>query len=284
MTTKIATIVLIKGDVTTTQLEILKNKNIILHRPEDTYENANDKSFNESKFFGDVCVSLHGNNIALPNAETYVNTKGNFGLVYTLGKRMKLPAKDIRFIVVCNTQIQAEKTNGLSGWILKNNAEIMNDDEFKECNIQPNKVNVELKVTCGLMCRSLNAQEKEPVVGHRTCAFGVTLNEACKLKEDNNEHMTQTYDGCNIMLTVDGKPGGSVIAIGSLGSTAHVTNNTIIKSVLSGQVVEKYNNNVMQFKLSQIDPSTKQDKNITIEKTADTKVEITGWYVYAIDL
>lgn len=65
---------------------------------------------------------------------------------------------------------------------------------------------------------------------------------------------------------------------------SYITNNTTIRSVLSGPVVEKYNDGVMQFMLSEIDPKVKQDKNITIEKTADTKVEIFGWYTYAVDM
>ena len=292
-TSKVATIVLIKGNPTELLTGSLKDKNIVLHNSNDTFENANDKAFNESKFFGTVCVSLSSDNVAFSDAETLVTKKGALSIVYTFGTRMKLKVNELTFVVVAD-----DKTGVLCDWAVKNKVEIVTVDEFKEYVCEPNKVNVDLnkvkvdlnkvnvdlKVTCGLMCRSLNVQEKEPIIGHRTCAFGVSLDEANKLKEDNGEHIKQTYDGCNIALTIDGKNGGSVIAIPQLGSTAHITNNTTIRSVLSGPVVEKYNDGVMQFMLSEIDPKVKQDKNITIEKTADTKVEIFGWYTYAVDM
>ena len=155
--------------------------------------------------------------------------------------------------------------------------EIINDTTFYilKCTKQ---MNYPVKVTCGLTCKTDSG-----IYGHKTCAYGVTVDEANTIKSEYDKYIGNKYIGHNIIVNVNQKYGGSIIQIPELSKTTHVTNNTIIKSVLSGPILEKYNENILDFTLTDIDPSAKVNKSINILCDDDKlEVKIDGWYCYLI--
>lgn len=246
-------------------MNLLSKKGITYMSPTDFYESANDGSFNESKFMGSIALTVaQGKPIILSDIKNYITKKGNgLTLSYHIDKRAK----------ISHTFILITESNELDNLTIKK----ISLDEFEKYNTEQIKTDMsKIKVTCGLLGTT------GKTTGHITRAFGISYDESNLLQENNAVHLNKVYSGTNIKLNVSGKEGGAVIMIADLGETAHITNNTSIRSVLSGPVLEKYNNKIMEFKLKDIDENAKQDLTIKLEKDDDVYVLITGWYCYAI--
>ncbi|AYV78298.1 MAG: hypothetical protein Edafosvirus9_12 [Edafosvirus sp.] len=190
-------IILIQGNSTTELTNKLNGKKITIVDLKTFYENASDQSFNESKFFGTICILVaDGKIVAITNAQEYVSSKGNLSLLYALTTRIKGTSNsNYQFVSI----FQPEYINGLTTkeeikntatneskkggnkknepvnkndmfykWSEKNSTIVpfdkLDSHEFKEN--QP--IKSELKVTCGLLCNyeTLNSGP------HRTIAYG----------------------------------------------------------------------------------------------------------------
>lgn len=258
------------GSIPKQILELSQKKGITFINKNDLLENANDASFNESKFMGIVALSIaQGKIIILDNAESFVTKKGSLSLNYHIAVRAN--NTPVKYILICDNPTDSK--------IFKCVNEVISIDQFENYNTAISKPDMsKIKVTCGLTGTAGTTS------GHITRAFNISFVDSELLKEHNSIYLQKTYLGINIGLTVNGKSGGSVIHIQDLGPTAHITNKTSIKAVLSGPIVEKYNDGVMEFQLKDIDPSAKQDLTIKIEKTEDLQVLVTGWYCYALEV
>jgi hypothetical protein len=253
------------------------------------FENCSDGSFNDSKFMGTFAMSVFkgGAHPVIPFAEDTISPKGTSSLIYALTSRLKgTSPKDYVFKLVHPDSYDPEsgsiKEQNLFRWS-KANGSVMTETEFNSLDLKPNPpFSIPVKVTCGLVCQY--QKNGRTMTGHKTIAFGIGMDEADKLKQEYDDHIGKVHKGEEISLFVNEKQGGSVVKIQSLGDTAHLTVNTDIKSVLSGPLLEKYNANVQDFKLSQIDPNAKTDKNLRIAKEKDDfDVTVTSWYSYLVE-
>lgn len=288
-----STIFLIQGDSTDDLNKKMEDSKIIIFDYRKTFENASDKIFNESKFFGMICLSVaQGNLVAIINSQDYITKKGNLSIFHALISRIPgTTSNNYNFIIIAEKDYSKDKqkleeknpTNMLYIWGDKY-AKIISPDEFLGLTITPNiPFKSDIKVTCGLIGKFID-NDSNIICGHITRAFNISLEEALKLEEDNKFHVGKKYNGNNISLMVENKKGGNVMMIKDLGETAHITLNTTIKSSLSGQILEKYNNKILEFNIQDIDHSIKLPKNIIINHSHDALIEITGWYIYNIEV
>jgi hypothetical protein len=253
-------------------------KNIRLMSRTDFVETANDKSLTESKFMGTIALfAALKKPIFLPNAEEFVTKKGGLSLSYLMSTRAK--GVTYEFILVTDLDPQNSKDDKLFSCVSKH----ITLKEFSEY-VLPTNVPIDLsniKVTCGLLTD--HVQDEKVVTGHMTRGYGITYDESLVIEENNASHLQKTYNGTIIKLTLNkDKDGGSIVMVSDLGATAHITNNTGIKAMLSGPVLEKYNDGIMEFHLQDIDKTAKQNLDIRVEKAGKTEVLVTRFYVYAI--
>ena len=283
-------IILIQNELTEKLSKTLNDNKIEIHDIRFIQEDASDRLFNESKFFGMICLSIaSGKNVAVVNAQEFMTKKGTLSLANCLTNRIKdANFEDFIFMTIRKLDYKPDnkkKTNInlLFEWTNKS-GKIMSEEEFDKyefTNYTPQKYN-NFKVTNGLTCIVSNEKENMKISGHKTCGYNMSLEESNKLLFEYKQHIGQKYEGKNITLTVDGKASGSIIMIPKLGETAHVTINTSIKSSLSGKVIEMFNKNTLEFKLQDIEPTAKLNRDIKIKHENDCLVEITGWYNYII--
>lgn len=246
-------------------------------------ETANDGSFFESKYCGSIALLIAQHvPILISEAEGLVAKKGGLTLPYHVKTRAAGTPCNY-FLLVSELAVDPDpKTDAgkLYGAVPKH-LTLKQFSEYDLSTFAVPKVDMsQIKVTCGYL--TTHVQDGVKVTGHMTRSFGKTFDESLLIKENDSHNLQKTFKGEIIGLTTSGKPGGSVIMVSDLGKTAHVTNNTSIKSVLSGPVVEKYQNGIMEFNLQDIDEKSKQATPIKIEKIGETEVLITGWYTYAI--
>lgn len=273
-------IFLLQKPITDEIIGLLQNKKITYLDRKDYFESANDTTFNESKFMGTFALKVAlGQSVILTEPETFITKKGGLSLSYHIGTR----ANNIphQFILISDKDIKDSNNDKSQDKIRKCVHEVITFEQFEKYNVNEVKTEIEtelnkIKVTCGLLAKAGN------VTGHITRAFGISYDESKIIEENNAIHFDKIYSGHNIKLTVNGKEGGSVISIPSLGKLAHITNNTVIRSVLSGPVLEKYENDIFEFGLKDIDKAAKQDLPIKLEKGDKMDVLISGWYCYAI--
>lgn len=232
----------------------------------DFSENANGDQFNQAKFFGSVAHNLIiGKTIVVTGIEQFISKKGIFLLPREIINR--LPNIKVKFILVG----ESEK---LSGWIQRFSVECVTPETF-----QPEKnvpLDVEVKYTCGLTASFDNYK------GHITLGYNLTYEEVQEVKETNEHHIDQQYNGVLIRLNVDSKAGGFIMSVPEIGPTSHITVNTTIRAALSGPIVEKYNSEVFSFSILDIDSTSKRDVPLTIAKEKETEVTITGFYQYVL--
>jgi hypothetical protein len=261
-------------------LDLIVSKNLHGFVKEQCIETASDKSFNISKYAGTICyVISQGKPIQISDAHEMISKKGQLTLPYEITTRVgKIPCQ---FIFIEDEEPENDDERALKKWASLN-AKVISVNDFAEYPFQTDKYSIvpDVRVTCGLCTRHM--QNGVNVTGHVTRKFGVSSADAKIELENNAMHMGKIFKGEIIELTVDGKPGGTIIMIPELGNTSHVTNNTTIRSALSGPVLEKYNNGIMEFTLKDIDANAKQNPNLKVAKIGETDVEISNWYVYCI--
>ncbi len=244
-------------------------------------ETASNSQFNESKYMGTICLLIsQGVNVVIQGAETLVTKKGAISVPYHISKRIGEKVS-CNYVFIQDENPINDKETKLLNWATTN-ANVMTVKQFLNLKIKSGPdISSNVRVTCGLL--TMHQQNDEVVTGHVTRKFGITVQEANVTHENNAQHIGKIYKGDIIELTVDNKPGGTIIFIDSLGETSHVTNNTIIRSALSGLVLEKYLDGAMEFTLTSIDPNAKQDRRIKVAKIGEVDVNVTGWYTYAIE-
>lgn len=282
-------IILVPGPMTPELTILFNQKKIKILDRDMTKETASDKMFNENKYMGTLCLEVAtGTTLAIPEAADYLTKKGGLSLSYHFATKIPgTSSANYSFILVYDTDTKDPDLKTKEGQLLKwatENARVMTVSEFTTYNIPiPAAMTTPYKmsVTCGRL--TTHKQNNVNVTGHSTCNYAITCDEAQLLQENNQIHMGKTYNGTIVKLSVDGKDGGIIIQISSLGDTVHITNNTTIKSSLSGPVLEKMNSNIMEFNLQDIDKTAKQNPRLKIEKVGETEVTITGWYCYAIE-
>ena len=295
---KLITIVLIHGEnIDPLVTKKLQENNVTIMDQRNTWENASESGLNDSKFCGMLSVeALLGKNLAIVNAETFMNKKNNLSFVSTLVSRIKgikLSLENFNFITIMQKDYKYDEQKEIKKmeiadhffrWSLAN-SEIMTVDNFLKYEITAGTpIKGTIKVTCGLVGKTVKDTDETQIVGHKTVGYGIDLESSNVLFKEWQQHIGKSYDSNIVGLVVNEKEGGRIIHIPALGTTAHFTVNTSIKAFLSGAVLEKFNNSIFEFKLSEIDNTVKEDKDksIVIKKVADTVVEVTGWYVYAI--
>jgi len=289
----IHTIILTPGPTTVEFAAACDQKKLFIFDKDVTKETASDDAFNGSKFFGTVCQMVsEGKTVAITDAADNLTKKGDLMLQHNLTSRVPGTSKaNYSFILVTDDNVEKANKKSKEGQLYewaKKNAKVMTIEEFTKTEF-PTNVSVDkpydVKVTCGLLTSHM---QDGAVTGHMTKGFGFTIPDAELAQENNHDHVGKTYKGEIIKLTVnDGKSGdkdgGSIIMVPDVGPISHITNNTEIKSALSGPVLEKYNNKVMEFDLVEIDPTTKRNLKLKVEKVGETDVTVTGWYSYAIE-
>lgn len=260
--------------------DILEQKKVTVINKDAFLETANDASFNESKYAGTIALYVAQRiPIVISNSEDFITKKGGLSLSYHIATRANKAAS--KFILVTDhTQDLDPKSN--EGKLFKLVPDHVTTQEFLKYDIVLSKI-VDLsniKVTCGLL--TSHVQNGVKITGHMTRGFGITYDNALLIKENNAEFFQKLFKGEIVQLITNGKDGGSIVMVSDLGKTAHITNNTSIKSMLSGPVLEKYNDGIMEFNLQDIDKTAKTSVPITLVKGAITEVLITGFYIYAI--
>lgn len=287
------TIILTPGATTVEFAEACDKKKLFIFEKDLTKETASDDTFNGSKYFGTVCqVVSSGKAVVVPDAADNLTKKGDLMLLHHLTSRIPGTTRaSYSFVLVTDDNVEKANKKSKEGQLYewaKKNAKLMTFKEFTETDF-PTNVTIEkpydVKVTCGLLTSHM---QDGAVTGHMTRGFGLSVQDAELAQENNNGHVGKTYKGEIIKLTInDGKSGdkdgGSIVMIPEVGPVAHITNNTEIKSALSGPVLEKYNSKVMEFDLLEIDPTTKRNMKLKVEKVGETDVTVTGWYSYAIE-
>lgn len=281
------TIVLLNVPAKTEVLDVCEKKNLILLHPERLKESASTVIFNENKYFGTICLEVaKGNTVIIPNASDYINKKGNLTLVYHLISRLAGTShSNYNYIVI------SEKEDGsqLLKWAGKY-AKCMTLAEFTDYEMPKTIIDkpYELKVTCGLLTKHL--QDKKEITGHVTRDYNIGMEDATMLEENNKKYVNNKYKATIVQLTLNdekdknkNKPGGSILDLPDLGEFAHVTNNTAIKSSLSKAVLSKFEQNVLQFNLQEIDKTAKINPTLTLTKVEEVEVEVIGWYCYALE-
>jgi len=244
-------------------------------------ETASDKSFNLSKYAGSICHAIsQGNPIMLSDAHEMISKKGQLSLTYDINTRIgKIPYK---IIFVEDEESENEQEKALRKWA-NSNTEVISVKQFADYVLptaEQRHVVPDVKVTCGFCTRHM--QNDVEVIGHVTRKFGILAQDAEVEHENNAMYFNRAFKGEIIELTVDGKSGGTIIMIPELGAISHITNNTSIKSALSGPVLEKYNDGIIEFTLKDIDENAKQNPNLKVAKIGETDVQVTGWYTYCV--
>lgn len=264
-------------------LKVLQKKGIIHIDQLSLTESASDKAFNESKYMGTRARHLaNGIPFLVSNALELITKKGGLSLNFHFSK--KVPSVPYEFILIGDFDKDPEPKSNEEK-LLSNVPKRLTIKELFDFDMsEVSKIAFDtslVKVTCGFLTK--HKQKGLDITGHITQSFGISLEEAAELEENRSIHFGKTYESSIINLTINGeKDGGSIIMVPDIGETSHITNNTIIRSVLSGPVLEKYNAGIFEFNLKDIDEKAKQEITIKLEKTEDTEVSIIGWYIYVV--
>ena len=263
---------------------ILKEKGITCITKSSLSETANDQAFLESKYMGTLALLLaQGKPFLIDNAVDLITKKGGLSLSFHFSKRA--PNIPYKFILVNNLdkdpEPKSKEAQLLENIPVENRLTFEQLSKFDLTDICKMKFDTsKIKVTCGFLTH--HRQGEKEFTGHMTRGFGKSIEEAAMLEENNSNILGKNYKATVIKVVTGDKDGGSVVMVPDLGTTAHITNNTTIKSVLSGPVVEKYCANIFEFDLKDIDATAKQQITIKLNKLQDTEVLIQGWYVYAV--
>ena len=273
--------------------DYLKDNGVKILNKKLYYESASDFQFNESKFMGLVALAVaQGSPVAIPYAGDFLNKKNTLSLgPAILIRAQNLSYNDLQYILITeNKTSDPEKKKPSKENILlecvKQYGKIFCKKELLDYKV-PTYVlkKSDVKVTCGFLTEYKDSKDKV-VNGHVTESYNITMDEEEKIKKEREHFIGEILDSSIIKLMLDDgksqKLGGDIVLIPKLGETAHITVNTIIKSSLSKLVLEKYSAGCLEFNLQDIDPNSKQNPKLTISKVADTKINITGWYCYAI--
>ena len=286
----IHTVILVPGQLSTALQTVCNNKGLLVFTKESTHESASEALFNGSKFTGTLCLKVaEGNTLVLPNAEDFITKKGTLQLVYDLTTRIPLTkSENYQFILVTdviNPEPKSKETQ-LVEWA-KKHAKIISIKEFTDYIIPKTTLSkpYDMKVTSGLL--TTYKQNGSDITGHMTRNYNVMVSDASSAHENNAMYIGKKYPGQIIKLMIDDgkseKEGGHIVMIKDLGETAHVTVRTGIKAALSKNVLEKYNANVHEFHLQEIDTTSKQNLKIKVSKVGDTEVLVSEWYTYALE-
>lgn len=257
---------------------------------------------------GSICVSVAlGKNILVTDASTLVTKKGGISLTYHLGKRCPKLPNGWEFVLVESIDQDRPTLEKLRTALVR----CTRSEEIKTCRLDqveissvpflteptidstPNSPN-EVRVTCGVLARHIRVAEGyyDEVNGHVTRAFGISLEESKVVEQEQVEAkiIGGTFTGRIFHLKVNGKYGGYIVSVPDLDNDtrkcSHITVNTTVKSSLSGPILEKYFDGKVEFRLGEVDEKAKGDQAmhvISIEKGEGTFVQVTGWYVYALE-
>lgn len=254
-------------------------------------ENANSDAYCDSKFFGSVCDEFMSNGVLIfPNAQSYLTKKG--GIPFGFHFSTKLPNCIIKFILVSNESKQSLKKGSpsekLYNLAISSGYQVLSSEEFialYETDYYKEFVPAicsEAKFTCGLNAVYDDKNLDKVICAHSTRGYGLNFDTVMTLKQDNENHFGQVYEGIVIDLLINNKSGGQVVYIPALSGTSHLTINTTIKAVLSGPIVQKFIDSEFEFNLQSIDPTAKVDSPIVISTKSTVQVVIIDWYQYLI--
>lgn len=248
----------------------------ILSRKIVGIESVNDSSFNDSKFYGylSFCLAL-GFHIFLDDGETVVTKKGGLSLPFHLSKRV--PNVDYSIVLV--------DYKGSDAGLLKLKQCSQEEMIERALNLQKAPENVSLlSLTFGY---STSFRLENDETGHVTRDFNVSYDTFISWLE-NQRHVGKIYKGEILKFQVDGKKTGHVVSVPELDNdtrkNSHITVRSPIKAVLSGAIVEKFEQKIFQFHLKDIDPNSKTDALISVETSGNTDVKIENHYVYAVEV
>lgn len=273
-------VILIPGVPSVEVLEIFNTRNITYIDQLELRESASDKSFNDSKYFGTICSLIAQNKtIALSNATQLLTKKGSIMLAYYFTTRIpNVVPEDFKYFVVGTSGVKISDDKKFNTWAEKGatylTPEQLSTQEFKSTTNT-------FFATCGFLTSHI--QNNAEVTGHCTRGYGVSYEDALALRLKYADSIKKDFSGDIYEITANGLKGGTIISIPSLDNLAHITNNTIIKSSLSGPVLAKFNANIFEFPLQDIDPTSKQNPIIKISKIGETSIITTGWYEYAVE-
>lgn len=271
-------------------------------------ETANSQQYNENKLLGTIARNFINNTcLIICNPSNYITKKGGNLILSAIKRRTNLsdcPILCVSYSDEINANENIIKGVKVNNWYAKSNISINNIDDIVKFALTKS-VNVGaldnlVNITCGLETST------STIFGHMTFAFGINTNIEEILYQKLSPLIGMVFEGIVLPMVTskDGKNftnGGSVIYLEEMDKIVssyindipditkintdnmHITCNSTIKAVLSRQIVGQYKANIMEFMLSDIDKTTKQDIYIKILAPTSTSVKITNWYSYLID-
>lgn len=283
-------IILCPGSFSENLLKMKENMTNIKFLSFSNYvENANSLQLSVSKFAGTVgLLTRCGKNVILENAEQFVTKNKKFSLSNKMPK-----GNSVSYYILSPSDNNPDNFNKilcmkLSGWKQITESEIYDLFDPSNLNQMDNTcVFAPVKVTSGLITKfSVNGIN---YTGHCTFSYGTEIDSYESLvnfKTDLKQFYGK-YKGVVIDLNIDNNQNcGHVVYIPDICSEllprAHITVNTTIRSVLSGNIVEKYLEGNTDFTLKQIDNKSKTDNIINISSTTTCDITIDDYYIYII--
>lgn len=238
------------------------------------HENASDQSFNDSKFFGTVCKMLAiGDPFVITSVDdTFVTKKGGMVLDYHISTR--LGPKKVSYHV-----LSAEKTNRFKEWAKKNGVMTSIEDLS---GMKTSSFNDEYRYTCGFLVKY-----GDGMTGHITRAFDVDWKYVCDEEESESARIGDVIDGEVVQIRIEEKNSGRIIHVPSLKNLKneypHITENTLIKSSLSGPVLQMLHlHDRTEFDMLELDPTAKKSLVLKLTTVSSVPVQISGWYSYVL--
>lgn len=281
---KMTSVFLFAGTLKDSEI-IARCENIDFFFPRDYVENANTDAFNESKVAGVVCLSLaRGRHVFLDCATQFVTKKNNLSLQYHIGKR--LPEHDVKIVVVVDALDDDAVTDKLKAACKRHT--VASIQELPHLSAALGNPCERALYTCGLTAMFDHGGQR--VRGHVTRGYGIT-REACRTLREEHDHLGAGTElpGDVFELRANDNPAGRIVSVPGLDfgdfRYSHVTWKTTIKAALSAAVLEKFYNGVQRFALKDIDPTTKQDMVLEVEKSEHVLVHVASWswYCYVIE-
>lgn len=236
-------------------------------------ESVNDASFNDSKFYGRICFLLAiGYDVFVDDGLSMVSKKGGLALNFHLNKR-------IPFVTTKVVDFTSE--------------DVLQKGVYELDVDSANKLSLTFGFEATFVLDKENGDKGIVDKGHVTRDFAKSYKDYLDfLEREGNQQNFKQFEGTLVKFTCEGKV-GHVISIPALDTdekhNSHITVRSCLKAVLSGPIVGMFDNDIYSFKLSEIDKTVLdkvpvKDPLITISNYKAVDVEVTGPYVYALEV
>lgn len=253
------------------------------------FENANSNSLSESKFSGSIGIEIIRRHIVvMPNAARYMTSRRKF---FPKSKLASLGI-DIKWYLWQTLDDNSDSESRLINLMdIKYEKQITSIQDFDvNSAISDNFILSKYpKITSGYNAKvTFNGVTYD---AHCTCDYGLNIANKDDVDLISNKYsylVGQTINGRVIDMKLDDMPNnGYVVWLYQLNIDGveypHLTILTTIRAVLSSQIVSKYANNIMQFKLKEIDPANKNNASVILSSQfGKVDVQITGVYMYIL--